>query len=66
MISATSSTHKLVKSQDGDLDHLKIFNSPEKISVPNTGSVIAISTLVIGIGLIGGGAYVLYRKYKMN
>ena len=66
MISATSSTHKLVKSQDGDLDHLKIFNSPEKISVPNTGSVIAISTLVIGLGLIGGGAYVLYRKYKMN
>ena len=66
MISATSSTHKLVKSQDGDLDHLKIYNSPEKISVPNTGSVIAISTLVIGIGLIGGGAYVLYRKYKMN
>lgn len=66
MISATSSTHKLVKSQDGDLDHLKIFNSPEKISVPNTGSVIAISTLVVGIGLIGGGAYALYRKYKMN
>lgn len=66
MISATSSTHKLVKSQEGDLDHLKIYNSPEKISVPNTGSVIAISTLVIGIGLIGGGAYVLYRKYKMN
>ncbi len=66
MISATSSTHKLVKSQDGDLDHLKIYNSPEKISVPNTGSVIAISTLVVGIGLIGGGAYVLYRKYKMN
>ena len=66
MISATSSTHKLVKSQDGDLDHLKIFNSPEKISVPNTGSVIAISTLVLGIGLIGGGAYALYRKYKMN
>ena len=66
MISATSSTHKLVKSQDGDLDHLKIFNSPEKISVPNTGSVIAISTLVVGLGLIGGGAYVLYRKYKMN
>ena len=66
MISATSSTHKLVKSQDGDLDHLKIFNSPEKISVPNTGSVIAISTLIVGLGLIGGGAYVLYRKYKMN
>ena len=69
LISAKSNLYKLEKSkekEDTDLDHLKIYNSPKKISVPNTGSVVAISTIVGGLLLIGGGSYIIYRKYKMN
>lgn len=69
LISAKSNLYKLEKSKekdDTDLDHLKIYNSPKKISVPNTGSVVAISTIVGGLLLIGGGSYIIYRKYKMN
>ena len=61
--------YKIVKSKekdDTDADHLKIYNQLKKISVPNTGSVIAISTIVGGLLLIGGGSYVIYRKYKTN
>ena len=68
LISAKSNLYKLEKSKekdDTDLDHLKIYNSPKKISVPNTGSVVAISTIVGGLLLIGGGSYIIYRKYKM-
>lgn len=69
LISAKSNLYKLEKSKekdDTDLDHLKIYNSPKKISVPNTGSVVAVSTIVGGLLLIGGGSYIIYRKYKMN
>jgi len=68
LISAKSNLYKLEKSKekdDTDLDHLKIYNSPKKISVPNTGSVVAVSTIVGGLLLIGGGSYIIYRKYKM-
>ena len=69
LLSAKSNMYELVKSKednDTDLDHLKIYNNLEKISVPNTGSVIAISTLIGGILLICGGSYVIYRRYKTN
>ena len=69
LVSADSNMYKIVKSKekdDTDADHLKIYNLLKKISVPNTGSVIAISTIVGGLLLIGGGSYVIYRKYKTN
>lgn len=69
LVSADSNMYKIVKSKekdDTDADHLKIYNELKKISVPNTGSVIAISTIVGGLLLIGGGSYVIYRKYKTN
>lgn len=69
LVSADSNMYKIVKSKekdDTDADHLKIYNQLKKISVPNTGSVIAISTIVGGLLLIGGGSYVIYRKYKTN
>lgn len=69
LVSADSNMYKIVKSKekdDTDADHLKIYNQLKKISVPNTGSVIAISTIVGGLLLIVGGSYVIYRKYKTN
>lgn len=67
LISAKSNMYKLVKSKeknDTDLDHLKIYNNLKKISAPKTGSVIAISTIVFGIALVGAGSYIIYRRYK--
>ncbi len=69
MVSAKSNMYKLEKSKedkDTDLDHLIIYNNLKKIKVPNTGSVIAISSIVGGVLLIGGGAFVIYRRYKIN
>lgn len=69
LLSAKSNMYKLDKSKednDTDLDHLKIFNELKEIPAPKTGSVIAISTIVVGILLIGGGSYVIYQRYKQN
>lgn len=53
-----------IEKLDGENNYLKIYNSYLNIKVPNTGSVIAISTLLIGFGLIGFGAYFMYNRYK--
>lgn len=73
LLSSNSKYYKIEKSNednDTDYDHLIIYNKliEEKIriKVPNTGSVVAISTIIGGLLLIGGGSYVIYRKYKMN
>lgn len=73
LLSSNSKYYKIEKSNeenDTDYDHLIIYNKlrEEKVNikVPNTGSVVAISTIIGGLLLIGGGSYIIYRKYKMN
>lgn len=34
------------------------------INIPNTASVITVTGIVLGIALIGGGSYLIYRRYK--
>ena len=53
-----------IENLDGESNYLKIYNSYLNIKVPNTGRVIAISTLLIGFCLIGFGAYFMYNRYK--
>lgn len=66
LLSAKSNLYKLTKSttdNDTDLDHIKIYNTPKKIEVPNTGSVVNIATIIVGTLLIGGGAFIIYKRY---
>lgn len=53
-----------IEKIDGESNYLKIYNSYLNIKVPNTGSVVAISTLLIGFCLIGFGVYFMYNRYK--
>ena len=34
------------------------------VNVPDTGSTIAIAGVIVGLALVSGGGYILYRKYK--
>ena len=34
------------------------------IKVPDTGSFISIVDIILGIAIISGGGYTVYRKYK--
>lgn len=69
LLSVKSSMYKLEKSKednDTDLDHLKIYNNLKEIIVPDTGSVVSVIATITGVLLIGGGAFVIYKRYNMN
>lgn len=65
ILSAKSSMYKVTNSNKyNEYDHLVIYNSPEIIKVPDTGSIKAVLGVISGIALIGTGGYFYYRKYK--
>ncbi len=69
ILGAKSNLYKVDRSKedkDTDLDHLKIFNEVKKIIVPDTGSVITISSIIIGTLLIGGGGYFIIKRYRIE
>lgn len=71
LLGSKSKFYKVVKSNeenDTDYDHLIIYNSLKEktIHVPNTGSNVLITTILLGVAFIGGGSYLIYRRYKMN
>ena len=41
-----------------------LAGSPSIINIPDTGSTIAIIGVVAGLALIGGGGYLVYKRYK--
>lgn len=69
LLSAKSNMYKIDRSttdNDTDFDHLKIYNNLTVIPAPNTGSVIKISSIILGVSLILGGSYMVYRKYRVQ
>ena len=48
------------------LDELRnpLVQNPSLVNIPNTASVITITGIVLGVSLIGGGSYLIYRRYK--
>ena len=71
LLGSKSKFYKVVKSDeenDIDYDHLIIYNSLKEktIHVPNTGSNVLITTILLGVAFVGGGSYLIYRRYKMN
>ena len=55
-----------VKS-DGTVDGKVImYNTPETIEVPSTGTFKTITTSLIGLLIIGLGSVIVYRNYKKN
>ena len=71
LLGSKSKFYKVVKSDeenDTDYDHLIIYNSLKEktIHVPNTGSNVLITTILLGVAFVGGGSYLIYRRYKMN
>ena len=52
---------------DGTVDgDIIMYNKPETIEVPSTGSFKTITTSIIGILIIGLGSALIYRNYKKN
>ena len=70
LVDNNSELFELVKSEeerDNDLDHLLIYNTPikkTKVKVPNTGSKLAIATILVGTILVASGGYLVYNRYK--
>ena len=62
ILGAETNSAKVVKSSDGDLDHLIIYDLPDKVYVPDTGSVISVVGVLAGLSLIGYGGYTMYKK----
>lgn len=52
---------------DGTVDgDIIMYNKPETVEVPSTGSFKTITTSIIGILIIGLGSALIYRNYKKN
>ena len=50
---------------DPAIDIAELHNPiKQDVPVPNTGSTIAIASIITGIALVSGGGYFVYRKYK--
>lgn len=70
LLSSNSEYYDIVASEeenDTDKDHLKIYNKQikkEVIKVPDTGSIVPVTTAIIGFLLIATGGYFIYRKYQ--
>ena len=64
-VKLTGVKSNLYKIKSGTDNHLIIYNEPikdQKVPVPNTGSNVAIVSIVAGIMLVAGGGAVLYKR----
>ena len=60
-------TVSFVVKEDGTVDGKVImYNTPETIEVPSTGTFKTITTSLIGLLIIGLGSVIVYRNYKKN
>lgn len=60
-------TVTFVVKEDGTVDGKVImYNTPETIDVPSTGTFKTITTSLIGLLIIGLGSVIVYRNYKKN
>ncbi len=60
-------TVTFVVKEDGTVDGKVImYNTPETIEVPSTGTFKTIATSLIGLLIIGLGSVIVYRNYKKN
>ena len=60
-------TVTFVVKEDGTVDGKVImYNTPETIEVPSTGTFKTITTSLIGLFIIGLGSVIVYRNYKKN
>lgn len=60
-------TITFVVKEDGTVDGKVImYNTPETIEVPSTGTFKTITTSLIGLLIIGLGSMIVYRNYKKN
>lgn len=60
-------TVTFVVKEDGTVDGKVImYNTPETIEVPSTGTFKTITTSLIGLLIIGLGSVIVYRNYKKN
>lgn len=60
-------TVTFVVKEDGTVDGKVImYNNPETIEVPSTGTFKTITTSLIGLLIIGLGSVIVYRNYKKN
>lgn len=67
LLSAKSNMYKIVnsKGEDTDLDHIIIYNKLSKeVIVPDTASNVKFIFIVLGVILIAGGGYAVYKKYN--
>ena len=54
-------------NEDGTVDgKVVMYNTPETIEVPSTGTFKTITTSLIGLLIIGLGSTIVYRNYKKN
>jgi len=49
---------------DSKSNRLTIYNGVEKVVVPDTGAFLSFGTIVVGVGLVGYGIYILKRQKK--
>lgn len=63
LLGAVSNFYKIKKGPDGDRNHLIIYNEiKNEVRVPDTGSNVAIISIISGALLVGLGSFALYRK----
>ena len=54
-------------NEDGTVDgDIIMYNKPETVEVPSTGTFKTITTSLIGLLIIGLGSALIYRNYKKN
>ena len=54
-------------NEDGTVDgDVIMYNKPETVEVPSTGTFKTITTSLIGLLIIGLGSALIYRNYKKN
>ena len=57
----------MLKNEDGTVDgDVIMYNKPETVEVPSTGTFKTITTSLIGLLIIGLGSALIYRNYKKN
>lgn len=63
LLGATSNMYKVKKGTDGYIDHLIIYNKPNKdVPVPDTGSNVAVVSIISGFVLVVCGGFIIYKR----
>ena len=58
---------RVIYNSDGTVDgDVIMYNKPETVEVPSTGTFKTITTSLIGLLIIGLGSALIYRNYKKN